>query len=504
MSPPSVSLIEDLTPNEIEKLTQVLVLPPKTEPHPIWLKDQANLIPILPPKLRRSQSILPRLAMSIPFGTQKAHLCAAHKQLNPYLVRRIFLQVSAECTTRISRFVSNPYLPANIAIHVKALQTANSLWMSSDLYRVTFQCQPEEERFDRIASDCEACILAAVGGNLQILQDLRTSMLGRKKKSGKGLRLLPLVEGWIEWTGAGDRICEESDALARELRNCRRQMQEARRQKRRNKEVGIVNSTPLPHPPPDDSDMNSSILNHDAAAAAFDFAFQEHDGANDDNDLNHDPEGSIIDYYANRLSYARETLNRPQDQTSIHPAFRSSLSLVFQYQTHSSSNSSTTRDRPLPPRPSNPTAYTDSETSLRNTYTHRGAAAQVPAPRVHQPPPAAHHNRMHQKQKSTRRNTGYTESVYSSGSSTVRGNGNGNTNGYAPSVSQESSYAAFQDRQVGRRARSTEEQAGEYRGLLDVDDYRDPEPREREDRSGDAGEGSRRRDTKVTSFGDFI
>ncbi|KAL2076091.1 hypothetical protein VTL71DRAFT_1034 [Oculimacula yallundae] len=503
MAPPSISLLEDLNAKEIEKLTQLLVLSPKTAPHTIWLQHQAECMSTLPPALKRSHSLLPRLAISIPFGTQKAQLCTAHKPLNSYLIRRIFLQVSAECTTRLSRLVGNPYLPADIAIHVKTLQTANSLWMSPDLYRVTFQCQPEEERFERIDSDCDACILAAVGGNIRILQELRTSMLGRKRKRGKTARLLPLVEAWIDWTGAGDSIRERSEVLAREVRNCRRQMQEARRQKRRNLTEGIVDSSPPP-PPAQDDDMKSSLLNHDAVAQAFVFKFQDYDEGIDDHEQAHDPEGSIIDFYANRLSTAKGTLDKPQDETSMHPAFRKSL--VFQLPDPPSPNSSSSPAREsLPPRPGNPTAYTDSEPSLKSGY--RGASAAVtPTPaltsRVHQHPPLAYNNRKNQKHKSKKRNTGYTESVYSTGNSTV------NLKGYAPSslapsMPPNSSFAeqTSRDQQKPRRVRSTEEQAGEYRGLLDVDEDQDQDPRRDEWEDRDEYEG---RNSRVTSFGDFI
>ncbi|KAH7342308.1 hypothetical protein BKA65DRAFT_457126, partial [Rhexocercosporidium sp. MPI-PUGE-AT-0058] len=331
MSPPPISLIEDLTTNDIEKLTKLLVLAPLSAPHPVWLQEQADFIRTLPLKLKRPESILPRLAMSIPFGTQKADLCPSHKPLNPYLIRRIFLQVSAECTTRLNRLVENRYLPADTAIHVKALQTANSLWMSPELYRVTFQCQPQEERYERIASDCDACILAAVGGNIRILRELRTSMLGRRTKRGKTPRLLPLVEAWIEWTGAEDALRAKSDALAKEVRSCRRQMQDARRQKRRNIAEGIIEA--FDHQEYDESPHHHHEREHD-----------EHDN---------DPEGSIIDYYANRLSSAKQTLSNAQTESSIHPAFRNS---VFQFQTNTSSS---TLHAHLPPRSGNPTAYTE-------------------------------------------------------------------------------------------------------------------------------------------------
>ncbi|KAK0121563.1 hypothetical protein ONS95_009853 [Cadophora gregata] len=449
MTPPPISLIEDLCDNDIKKLTQLLILSPMTATDPVWLQEQSKSIDTLPPKLKRPESFLPRLAMSLPFGKEKAHLCLSHKPLNPHLIRRIFLQVSAECTTRIARLVSNQYLPPDIAVHVKTLQKVNSLWMSADLYRCTFQCQPHEERFDRIASDCEACILAAVGGNISILQDLRASMIGRKKKRGTPPRLLPLVESWIMCTGAEAMVREQSDNLAVEIRNCRRQMQEARRQKRRNEKEGILDP-----PPPEMSSTTPRAVedpfadvmhligvpfsNQNKAAQDFNnpFADPEHgygrfqgkesyeyeDRDEHEHEIEH--EGSIINFYAHRLSSANlhnnQNITQAQNEAKIHPAFKDSM--VFQFQTNPSAYSLPAHNpfeddddqaaNTLPPRPGNPTAYDDPEFNSNGGSgpTHRGASS-----RPRQPPPLAYLNRANVKQmkNSWKRVTGYSESVYS-------------------------------------------------------------------------------------------
>ncbi|PVH86630.1 hypothetical protein DL98DRAFT_567475 [Cadophora sp. DSE1049] len=521
MAPPPISLIEDLSRNDIEKLTQLLVLSPMTpmtSPHQVWLQEQSDFIATLPPKLKRPESLLPRLAMSLPFGKQKAHLCPSHKRLNPHLIRRIFLQVSAECTTRLARLVSNPYLPTDIAVHIKALQKANSLWMSPDLYRWTFQCQPHEERFDRIASDCEACILAAVGGNIRILQELRASMLGRKKKRGTFPRLLPLVESWIKWAGAEAVVREESDRLAREIRNCRKQMQEARRQKRRNEEEGILDPPPemstttasdakSPFADPEYDHMGAPPPNHDDAAPEFKnpFADPVYDHGSfqdkvyvyedrDEHEHDNEPEGSIIDFYAHRLSSANLINNnttQAQNEAKIHPAFKDSM--VFQFQTNSSTftlpkqnpfedqDEGQERDN-LPPRPGNPTTYTDPNPNLNGGGPmHRGASA-----RVHQPPPLAYHNRANVKQmkNSWKRATGYSESVYSRDTDEEMP--------LLPSLPQQN--GGFPT--AGERI----EEEGEY-----VPPRREWKKDEEErENGGDGDERGGRRDTKITSFGDFI
>lgn len=278
-------------------------------------------------------------------------------------------------------------------------------------------------------------------------------MLGRKKKRGPEARLLKLVEEWIEWTGMEYVLRAVSDNLAKDVRACRRRMQKARRQKRQNLAEGIV----------DADDTNVTLLQPDTAADAYEHEGQEtHEKHQREERDECDPEGSIIDFYARRMSSLAPPLNEAQREGSIHPAFRNSL---FQ------SSSSTTLQSALPPRPGNPTAYTESEPSVPG---HRGASA-----RPHQPPPLAYNNR---KQP---RNTAYTESVYSGVA--------GNSGFYAPSTHQKSNA------KLPRRVKSSEEQADEYQGLLHAEE-------EASQREGweDFEDDGKPVQQHMTSFEDFI
>lgn len=436
MSKPSIQLIEKLSPKSCEQLTKLLTLPPNTLPGLTWLIDQADCIPELAGTLKRGKSVLSRIAQSLPLTTQGATFCKAHTKLNPYLIRRIFIQVSAECTTRTARLVEHSLLPFHIADFVKRLHIVNSLWMSHDLYRVTFQAEPHDARHTRIHSDCEACILAAVGGNRQILSDLRTSMLGRRKKRGPIARLLKLVEAWIEWTGEQDAIRAHSDELAKEVRAVRRQMRATRQQMRNNLAEGIVD------------DMVTPLLDDG----------EEHECGNGqtEEEMERDPEGSIIDYYARRFT-TTQTINVHLDQ-SIQPAFRDSLHVP-------SLRSSTAVNQTPPPRPENPIAYTESKTS---TVGHRGASAYpqhdptsfanrtqgyLPEQRNPRPQPRA------QPQVAApleNRGTKYTESEYS------------HPGFYAPST-QQNSRVQLPTTKL-KKSKSSDEQAGEYRGLLGLEE----------------------------------
>lgn len=299
----SVQHIKDLKKGDLELLTQLLSLQPPVNDG--WLRDQSNLIDSFPTSLRRPETLLPRLALALT-STEKAVLCETHKPLNPLLIRRIFLQVSAESSTRVKRLHEyHPALPENVSQFLKRIERLQSLHMAPDLYRQGFQVSPDEPRFETVEGGCEACILAVIGGNRQSISDLRTSMIGRKKKRGSAPRLLPLVENWIEWTGQGNEIMHETDVLARKVRGIRRQLQQARRQVRRNVADGIVqnqDSEPLLDDRPQNPTLDGTLKSDDEQ----------------------DPEGSIIDFYANIMSTTSMD-GRAEQAEGIHPAFRDSI-----------------------------------------------------------------------------------------------------------------------------------------------------------------------------------
>jgi hypothetical protein len=101
--------------------------------------------------------------------------------------------------------------------------------MTAELYRVAFQAQPEDARFECVESGCEACILAWVGGSRECLVNLRSSALSRKRRSGPPPRILPLLEEWIDWTGDGNAIRKKSNILAREINKARKAVRSAMR-----------------------------------------------------------------------------------------------------------------------------------------------------------------------------------------------------------------------------------------------------------------------------------
>lgn len=302
----SIFYIEELTASDMELLTQLLSLNPNYPISQSWLHDQSHLISTFPPSLLKPSSLLSRIALNLPFNPGRAKLCNAHKALNANLIHRIFLEVSVECTTHLQRLNENAHLPAHLKSFVKRLHAVNSLWLSPELYRATFQPLPEDRRFGQAASDCEACILASIGGNRQILSDLRASLLGRRKRGHAHPSILTMVEAWIDWTGRGDIIRAESDVLGKEGGRCRRQMQKARRQMR-NIENGIADQVEERGPRYEDESESVTLMDgehvrldneHNGREAKKVWVEEVVGGEDTYRDERLDFEESIIDYYA--------------------------------------------------------------------------------------------------------------------------------------------------------------------------------------------------------------
>ncbi|KAF4629887.1 hypothetical protein G7Y89_g8255 [Cudoniella acicularis] len=248
MSPPSIHLIEDLSDKDTNLLTELLAISPGQPLDAAWLSDQERFIKTnLTPRLLASASITQRIMNTLRLAADRACLCPAHKGLHPQLIRRIFIQICQEVTERQNRLAENRDLPPNVLNLVKRIQTINSFWLSPDMYRQVYQVQPHEKRYDMVANGCEACILAVIGGDRQILFDLWASMEGRVQKRGKKPRLLRMVNSWLAWDSP--RVEElkatsaKAHALAEEVLSVRRKMQEERREARaRNSRESILSS----------------------------------------------------------------------------------------------------------------------------------------------------------------------------------------------------------------------------------------------------------------------
>lgn len=370
---PSVRFIEDLTGKETEHLAQLLTLGWRNTPSLQWLSEQENAVSHLPSSLRKP-GILGQFAMTLPKSPQKAVLCPAHKGLNPLLIHRFFFQLSAECTTRLTRLEENPQPPPNVDAFLKRIHRINSLWFSPFIYRQLFKLSEKEECHEIIKGGCEACILSVVGADMKMLCDLRASMLGRRKKSHPRPRLLRIVDAWIDETGHGLDIRKDSTELGKEIRECRRQMQNARRQTRRNVKDGNVDKG---------RDEDQQLLpneSHEEEATPED-AF-ELDGKEKDANAEGYFESSILDYYTGNLDSNMNPASRTRVPTlvpedSCHPAFRDSM-MTFDENTGTFSLRDTSTSAPVPPESSARGTWSTWTTDI--TSSHRPSRGPPPPP----------------------------------------------------------------------------------------------------------------------------
>jgi len=223
--------------------------------------------------------------------------------------------------------------------------------MSTELYRTAFQAMPNDPRFDRIPNGCEACIISAVGGSDRIISDLRAAMMGRRKRRQPRPTLTRLVDAWIDWTGRGSFIREESYTLGREIGRCRRGMQRARRARQNAIPEEVAQSETLV-----DNELDNIQQDQDQERYVYEPRTEQDQ---------HDFEGSIIDFYANLMSTTNLSPNSAAASVmegSIHPAFSS---VVFLPETG-------TFLRHPPPRthvPHPPQAYTNNSRDANPTAT---------------------------------------------------------------------------------------------------------------------------------------
>lgn len=262
-----------LSTEEINNLTSLLSLPRRLldwktgTPTDLWLAAQARQAADLPRSLRRPHDWLARLSMAATRHQLQRHLpaledlvpqcavlCAdAHRGLNPWLVRRAFFLISHEVTVGpapLRRYLAHPgrhhraepklaaaaeTVPGEVRALVDRLAAVVALWMDAAAVRrlVDVGADAGVVRFPRIRSECEACIVAAVGADAQTLCDLRAALLGRahRRTKRKAPVLLKLVEAWIaRFDGATrDDILRESERMGKVVKRVRRAVHHCKR-----------------------------------------------------------------------------------------------------------------------------------------------------------------------------------------------------------------------------------------------------------------------------------
>jgi hypothetical protein len=346
-----INFIEDLSRSDLDHLAQLLYFPTTTnDPSPndplfppeTWLASQSDTLSSFPAHLLRSTSFLPKLAMKMPFAAPKAVLCSVHKPLNPFLVRRIFMQMSAETGLRVQSLIdaaeredldrektegskvdengnqgSEKKIDSEVRAWLRRLTRLNSLWMDPVHYRTKFHAMPGDKRFERIESGCMACILAFFGGKVQVVLDLMTGLLGRRKR-GYESRLWGLVEAWTRCFGQAQRIIEESERVGRLVLRERRRERRKRRRGRRERRLARKNGGSQAQTEAEAAAVGGTDgaddIDDETEDVIGDFAAGDGQGSREAQE--HDFEGSIIDFYRDAAGV---------DEDALHPVFRDSV-----------------------------------------------------------------------------------------------------------------------------------------------------------------------------------
>lgn len=188
--------IRDLTREDIKLLTQILHRYREDEQS---AKRTQTLIAGVPPQLRRSGflNLISNRTSRLP---AIAPACSFHKPLNAHVIRSIFNLVALEVGVRINHLVarSDKFSFAQRVV-LNSLRELHSMWLEPDVYSGTFLQEPLAE-WSYQENKCEACILARIGENTDILTALRTVILSRTqtRKRRRQPRLTRWVEEWID------------------------------------------------------------------------------------------------------------------------------------------------------------------------------------------------------------------------------------------------------------------------------------------------------------------
>ncbi|KAI1114816.1 hypothetical protein F5Y14DRAFT_154127 [Nemania sp. NC0429] len=215
--------IRDLSDEQTNQITKLLARRPEygiAIPSRRWLQRQEEKISQLPKELSRP-SALKRIVIKIAdrldpnMVDPQAILCTTHSNLNPFLVRKMFIALAYEVTVHTDPLRSWPGRIAypELSAFVGRLDSITALWTEPQLFNEIYGLAPFDGHHIFVRSQCEACCLAAVGASGQALADLRAALVDRmerrpppKSKSGRSSkkhseekpRLLRIVESWID------------------------------------------------------------------------------------------------------------------------------------------------------------------------------------------------------------------------------------------------------------------------------------------------------------------
>lgn len=157
----------------------------------------------------------------------RAPLCQTHAKLNAYVLYSVLKKFKAEISERLDLLTKSvaKLLPEQQDL-VRDLLDLQALWDRSHRSQAP-SADRSRSKWSFQADECAACTLARVGGDLNMLRLLRTTLLARRKRGRPRPQLLRWVNSWIDYTPRSEEIRTETVEPARRLMNARRAARKA-------------------------------------------------------------------------------------------------------------------------------------------------------------------------------------------------------------------------------------------------------------------------------------
>ncbi|KAH8176306.1 hypothetical protein LIA77_04724 [Sarocladium implicatum] len=189
-------------------------MPDLLRPPQSWARDQERVVCGLDDRLRMPRDIISRAAIaagkhSIKYFPEAAVLCQAHKGLDPRVIRNLMLLVGNETTLRTEKYRRASrdetgmllQLPKAVEDWVDGMDAIAALWLGGNKCFSNIYHYPPMIDLGLPYIPCEACRLAIVGGNPDMLANLRISVMIRqqgytRQRLRKNPRLAHILSCW--------------------------------------------------------------------------------------------------------------------------------------------------------------------------------------------------------------------------------------------------------------------------------------------------------------------
>ncbi|KAI5209570.1 hypothetical protein E4T39_00783 [Aureobasidium subglaciale] len=229
----------DLFPFEVSQLASVLCHgPPIGTPRDsaVWtayVSHTTERIALLGPKLRATASLSTFVPWSINHG-----LCTLHRRLNAKPVEDMFAALVYEVECRARRV----WEPVALAGGLSASQTkqlalmdeVQSLWLPPSVFMEKFDRLPTP-KYGYQSDGCVACIMARMGGNVEVAMALGALLLGSMRSPDILSTRVCFCREWVRYTVEGDVDCV--DATLAEMGKMGTRFRQARRWARQRSEA---------------------------------------------------------------------------------------------------------------------------------------------------------------------------------------------------------------------------------------------------------------------------